>query len=63
MRDNEIRHTMTVDEMVEMDRLDEENDESTREKILTERRNAQLAVYNDVVKAIEHDDGDENRRN
>ena len=54
---------MTVEEMVEMDRLDEGNDETTRNKILTERRNAQLAVYGDVVRALEQDDGEEIRRN
>ena len=54
---------MTVNEQTVMWRLDNENDETTRNQILTERRSAQVAVNNDVVSVLEEDDGEENRRN
>ena len=46
-----------------MERLDDENDETRRNQILTERRSSQFNVYNDVVRVLEEDDGEKNRRN
>ena len=54
---------MTVDEQIVMERLEDENDETTRTKIVTERRSAQVTVYNDFLGVLEENDGEEKRRN
>ena len=54
---------MTVDEKKVMERLENQNDETKRNQILTERRSAQVAVYNYVVRVLEGNNGEENRRN
>ena len=62
-RDNELKHHMSVDDITVMDRLDNENDESTRTQILTERKNGQISVYKDVLSVFEKNNGEENRLN
>ena len=54
---------MSLDDQTVMERLDYDNDERTRKKILSERRSALVSVYNDVVRVMEVDDCEENRRN
>ena len=59
-RDNKVINDITVDEQTVMERLDFENDKTTRNKILNETRIDQVGVYNDVAELLQDNNVQDN---